>query len=278
MKLEVPYLNKKQRLAIILLVVMIVVLQGVLFMARKHTGSFAKHVKRADAEVLKELDSLKKLALKKTVMQPFNPNYISDAKGFRLGMSVEEIDRLLKFRNAGNYVNSARDFQKVTGISDELLAKLEPFFKFPEWTKTPKHDREETVRNRVDLNSAGFDELIGIRGVGDYTARIILDERERLGGFISVQQLDFVKGLRPEILHALKKGVVVKKPVLIKKTNINTATKEELAKVPYIGNYLAREILIFRSKQDEPIKIEDLEKINNFPLDKLNIIKLYLDF
>lgn len=278
MKEEVPYLNKKQRLAIILLVFLIVVLQVILFMIRAYTGSFAKHITKADSAMLKELDSLKELSLRKTVMQPFNPNYISDAKGFRLGMSTEEIDRLLAYRKTGHYVNSARDFQKVTGVSDELLTKLEPFFKFPEWTTTKRNDKEEMVGRRIDLNTATLDEFIGIRGVGDYTARIILDERERLGGFVSVHQLNFVKGLRPETLQTLKKSVVIKKPALIKKINVNTATKEELAGIPYIGNYLAREILIFRSKQDAPIKIEDLEKINNFPLDKLNIIRLYLDF
>lgn len=278
MKAEIPYLNKKQRLAIIILLVMIVMLQGVLFLLRGYTGSFSKHIKKADSAILRELDSLKELTLKKKVMQPFNPNYISDAKGFRLGMSTEEIDRLLQFRNAGNYVNSARDFQKVTGVSDELLASMAPFFKFPEWTKQQRNAGEEVVRNRIDLNKANLDELVGIRGVGDYTARIVLEERERLGGFVSVQQLDFIKGLRPETLHALKKALVVTRPVPIKKTNVNTATKEDLANVPYISNYLAREILLLRSKQDEPIKIEDLEKINNFPLDKLNIIRLYLDF
>lgn len=211
-------------------------------------------------------------------MQPFNPNYISDAKGFRLGMSTEEIDRLLKYRDAGHYINSVQDFQNVTGVSDELLMKIAPFFKFPQWVKKGKSGSGEVAIKRIDLNGADLDALVGIRGVGAYTAHIILEERERLGGFVSLQQLDFIKGIRPEILRALKKGTSVGKLPVIKKINVNTATKEELAKVPYIGNYLAREILILRSKQEEPVKIEDFEKINSFPLDKLNIIKVYLDF
>lgn len=278
MKPEIPYVNKKQRLAIVLLLVVIAALQSVLFILREHTGRFSHSIKEADYEVLKELDSLKKLTLKKSGMQPFNPNYISDAKGFRLGMSTEEIDRLLKFRNSGNYVNSAEDFQKIMGVSDELLMKIAPYFKFPEWTQKKKKNNDDAVKNKIDLNNADLDALVEIHGIGDYTAGIILDEREKLGGFVSISQLDFIKGLRPEALHALKNGTGIFKRPLITKINVNTATKDELAKVPYIGNYLAREILIYRSKQDGAIKIEDLEKINNFPLDKLNIIKLYLDF
>ena len=44
----------------------------------------------------KQIDSLKKIRLekKKPRLYPFNPNYITDYKGYQLGMSVDEIDRL----------------------------------------------------------------------------------------------------------------------------------------------------------------------------------------
>src|SRR5436190_23821337 len=46
-----------------------------------------------------EIDSLKKHRQEKTVtIYPFNPNFITDFKGYRLGMSVVQIDRLLAFR------------------------------------------------------------------------------------------------------------------------------------------------------------------------------------
>src|SRR5690606_39797095 len=87
----------------------------------------------------------------------------------------------------------------------------------------------------------------------------------------------FIKGLRPEAVNVLKQNTfVIKKEV--KKVNVNTATKEELEQVPYITPYLARQIVVLRSKQEQPLIIEDLEKIKNFPLDKLRIIKLYLNF
>ena len=63
---------------------------------------------------------------------PFNPNFITDYKGYQLGMSVPEIDRLLEFRKTNKYVNSAQEFQKVTQVSDSLLATISPYFKFPD--------------------------------------------------------------------------------------------------------------------------------------------------
>lgn len=279
MKIQIPYLNKNQRTGILALVVLIVLLQAVIFLV-KYTKSNKKFDFYVDKETQHQIDSLKKLASKKYEMQPFNPNFITDAKGFRLGMSTDEIDRLFAFRATGKYVNSAAEFQKVTGISAELLAEISPYFKFPEWTQNQKtsQNSDPIPVKKVDLNKATYDDLVAIKGIGDYFANAILAERERLNGFVSVDQLAFIKALRPETIVLLKRAVTVKTKPKIVKVNVNTASKEDLAKVPYLNSYLARQIVLQRSKQEESLKVEDLEKIRNFPLDKLQIIKLYLDF
>ena len=43
-----------------------------------------------------------------------------------LGMSTEEIDRLHTFRSKNKWVNSEKEFQRVTKISDSLLKKIAP--------------------------------------------------------------------------------------------------------------------------------------------------------
>ena len=52
----------------------------------------------------------------------------SDFKGYRLGMSIEEIDRLHKFREQGKFVNSIKRFQEITQVSDSLLNIIAPYF------------------------------------------------------------------------------------------------------------------------------------------------------
>ena len=39
-------------------------------------------------------------------------------------MSLEEIDRLLDYRKLNKFVNSKREFQKVTKVSDSLLTEF----------------------------------------------------------------------------------------------------------------------------------------------------------
>ena len=279
MKIPLPYFTKKQRLSVLVLLGIIIVLQAMIYATR-----YLQPANRAeliiDPDLQKEIDSLKQKALKKYEPRLFNPNYINYERGFRLGMSPEEVDRLLEFRTQDKYVNSAAEFQKITGISDSLLHSMSPYFKFPEWTQLSNRveSREKPVLKKVDLNKATYNDLVALKGIGDYFANAVLNEREKLGGFVSVEQLQYIKGLRPEAVTLLKQSTFIKNKPAIVKVNINTASREELIQIPYITSYIAREIVVLRSKEDRPLRKEDLEKISSLPLDKLKIIELYLDF
>lgn len=283
MKTQLPYFSNKQRKGLVTFVVLIVLLQAVILVAKSRSFTNETADYKVDTKTQLQIDSLKQLSLKKYDMQPFNPNFITDYKGFKLGMTTAQIDKLLQFRSTGKYVNSAAEFQQVTGVSKELLDNISPYFKFPEWTQNKKsntyvENNEPVSFKNIDLNKATVEDLVAIKGVGDYYANAVINEREKLGGFVSILQIDFIKGLRPETVKILKQNTNVKPAAAIQKININTATKEQLAQIPYINSHIARQIVVYRSKQENPLKIEDLEKINNFPLDKLKIIKLYLAF
>lgn len=234
--------------------------------------------------VQKEIDSLKQIASKEKIF-PFNPNFIDDSKGYRLGMTVEQIDRLLAFRATKKYANSAKEFQKVTGVSDQWLEKYSPYFNFPEWTQKGNLNQNSFNVNSKsinliikDINKATSEDLIAVKGIGPAFAERIITERQKIGGFVHLDQLNFIWSLPPEAVSSLKKQFrIISKPT-INKININTASKEEISKIPYITNQVARDLLIYRSKSDNSLKIEDLKKIKGFPLDKLNIIALYLDY
>lgn len=129
----------------------------------------------------------------------FNPNYLNDYKGYVLGLSVKELDRLYAYRKTGSYINSAKDFQKVTHIHDTLLTKLSPYFKFgvkPDYTKTESLIKESRVYNKEsksemalkvsDINTALEEDLVKVFGIGPFYAKEILRRRAMLGGFVSM--------------------------------------------------------------------------------------------
>jgi competence protein ComEA len=56
----------------------------------------------------------------------------------------------------------------------------------------------------LDLNAATLEELDELPGIGPATARAIIDERERRGGFRSVDELLDVRGIGPAKLEDLR--------------------------------------------------------------------------
>ncbi len=210
---------------------------------------------------------------------PFNPNFISDEKGYRLGMSVAEIDRLHAFRKTGKFVNSAAEFQKVTRVSDSLLQTLQPNFKFPEWItkKSRSYPQEKVVTAKTDINSATPEELVAVFGIGPALSERILEYREKLGAFVSMQQMEHIWGISPEVAGKLRERFMVKGEPVIKKVRINEATMKELGQFPYFRYPLSRHVVTFRS-MNGAISRENLAQITNFPIDKLDIIAVYLEF
>ena len=131
--------NRQEQSGILFLLFLIIVLQCLYFLYKEGALFGNDNTVRVDKEQQSLIDSLKlRMGTKDTALvYRFNPNFISDYKGYTLGMSVEEIDRLHGYRAEGKFVNSGKEFQEVTQISDSLLAGLEDKFRFPEWkTKT----------------------------------------------------------------------------------------------------------------------------------------------
>lgn len=122
--------SKRQRIGVFILFVIIVSLQLVLFFAPQNDLLSVTPDKNLLESLNKEFTALQQKSVEesKPKIYPFNPNFITLYKGYTLGMSVEEIERLQIFRAKDRWVNSAKEFQQVTGVSDSLLYTISPFF------------------------------------------------------------------------------------------------------------------------------------------------------
>jgi competence ComEA-like helix-hairpin-helix protein len=237
-----------------------------------------------------KIDSLKAAAPKRDTIYPFNPNYLTDYKGYQLGMSLEEIDKLMAFRKTGKFVNSAREFQQVTAVSDSLLDAISPYFKFPDWvvaaqksasknrfsnTNTSNNKlKEETPK--TDLNTATAEDLKTVYGIGEKLSVRIVAFREKIGGFAADFQLYDVYGLDTATVERTLKKFTVLTPVTIDKLDVNTATYDQLKQIPYLNTWLARKIITFRQNHGPIEDLQELTKIQDFPVNRLSSIALYL--
>jgi len=281
--------SKDQQKGILLLFFIIIVLQLIYFFVDFGTTSKVYPEEQKWLALESQIDSLKLQKNDSPKIYPFNPNFITDYKGYKLGMSVAEIDRLLTFRKQNKYVNSAIEFQNITKVSDSLLKVIAPFFKFPDWVKDKKkndfnsyNDKKDLVKSErpvfIDINNATQEDLIKVYGIGEALSLRILKFKESLGGFVSMEQMNDVWGLSSEIVEKLNSRFRVFKLPDVKKIDVNNASLKELTQFPYFKYALAKEIITYRSMNGNIKNREDLRKIKDFPVDKENIIGLYLDF
>jgi len=229
-----------------------------------------------------KIDSLKEI--RNNIIQPFNPNFITDYKGYKLGMTLEEIDRLLIFRKSGAYINSSKEFQEITKISDSMLTLLVPYFKFLEWVnksqeKAKIYQKKINEKSVVvlDINEATVEDLMQTKGIGITRAERIIKERTKLGAFVSIDQIDDIWGLPSDVVQRIKEHFqVIKKPNIVK-ININQASVKELMTLSFIKYNLAREIIAYRNMNNGIKGVEDLKNIPNFPFINSSIV-VYLEF
>ncbi|RAJ13380.1 ComEA family DNA-binding protein [Olleya aquimaris] len=283
--------SKQQRSGIFLLLLIILLAQGfyhlVLPKLMQTNQNFSSNSHEVSA-FINQIDSLKAIEIenRKPKIYPFNPNFITDYKGYTLGMSNEEIDRLLNFRKQDQWINSVNQFQQVTKVSDSLLAKLSPYFKFPDWVTNPKPKQQifnksfsntpKTEAQKLDLNSATATQLQKVYGIGPTYAERIVKYRHKINGFHSFIELQEVYGLTPEVIQNIKDNFSIKTPRSITKIPLNSATKEQLVTVKFIDYEVAHNIIEARTLRDGFKSLDELTKVKDFPVKKLEIIKLSL--
>ena len=224
--------SREQRTGVFLLFTIIIIFQLVYFFVDFSSFSKESPEKENWLSLQSQIDSLKQEKLDYVPkIYPFNPNFITDYKGYKLGMSVPEIDRLLAFRKQNKYVNSAKEFQAVTKVSDSLLNAISPYFKFPDWVNNKKefaaykkYDNTAFAKKEkmvvIDINQATQEDLIKIYGIGEAISLRILKFKESLGGFVSMEQMNDVWGLSPEVIENLNTHFKISATPTVKKIDI----------------------------------------------------------
>lgn len=269
------------------MVLLIILLQGVYFFADFSSEVELSPEKQEEVTRFQaKIDSLKRMAAVEDTFKiyPFNPNFISDYKGYTLGMSVEEIDRLHAFRASDKWINSSKEFQEVTKISDSLLESLSPYFKFPVFSnsRTFSDKKNSVAKNKIqdvpvqDLNLATAEALMQVNGVGEVLSRRIVKYRESIGGFRDEVQLNDVYGLSPEVVKRVLKNFRILDTTIMEKQDLNNISVLSLSEIPGFSYELAREVIEYREEKKRISTFEELRNIKDFPVEKIDRIQLYL--
>ena len=208
----------------------------------------------------------------------FDPNTIDSTTFVRLGLKPFVASNILKYRKNGGKYRTSADFAKVYGITPEKFKELEQYVKIDE-SKPVKSENLSPKRSDiiVELNSADTVLLMQVKGIGRGYAKSIVRFRQQTGGFISVDQLSEIYGMRAENMEKIRPFFKVN-PDLVQKIKVNFVTAERLKTHPYINFYQAKAIYELRRKKGKLKDISDLKFLPEFTPESLDKIKPYLSF
>jgi DNA uptake protein ComE-like DNA-binding protein len=183
-----------------------------------------------------------KLAPRQVETFRFNPNTVSMEDLQRLGFSQKQAQSIENYRNKGGRFRRPSDFAKSFVVADSVYKRLEPYIDIP----------------LLDINRADSTALLALPGIGPYFAGKIVNYRERLGGYSSVEQLLEIYHFDQAKLDGLKDLITCSAP---EPYGLWTLPEEDLARHPHISKAEAHGIVLYRQHNaPEACTVEELRK------------------
>jgi len=200
-----------------------------------------------------------------SVFEPFNfdPNTIDEAGWHKLGLRDKTIHTILNYRNKGGQFREADDIKKIWGLRPEEANRILPYVQIKADFKKKEYAPYHAIVNKpkiVDINTATVEELRIIPGMGNGMVYRMLKYKERLGGFLSIDQVKETYGMNDSSLALMLPFFKLNSEILTK-ININTATDYDLSSHPYISKDVAKAIVLYRIQHGNYKKVEDIKLI-----------------
>lgn len=232
-----------------------------------------KSVRNTDSSY-RRYDTMQKRVAKRDTLFFFDPNTVSLAELVRLGFTERQAAVIGNYRKAGAVFRKPADFSRCYTVSDEMYRRLEPFIRIDttrferrtehslrhisrEYQEKPSvvNDTVSTERESgvgpqkdsvwIELNEADSATLVTVRGIGPLTAGRIVRYRERLGGFVRVEQLLEVRGMLEKNYQQILPQIWVDSSK-IQKIDINFASPKRMQGHPYLPPKVLNKILKYR--------------------------------
>lgn len=196
----------------------------------------------------------------------FDPNTLPVEGWQRLGLSARTSRTIEKYRRKGGKFRHPEDLRKIWGMPEGFYQRVKDYIVIAFAPADEQNKVEQKGFSRpgkkpiiIDINEADTSAFIALPGIGSKLANRIVNFRERLGGFYSVDQIGETYGLQDSVFQKIRGSLQLGGPV--KKLNVNTATKEELKAHPYIKWNLANAIVEYRNQHGPFKTLDELKNI-----------------
>lgn len=292
---EFFYLQKSDRRVVLTLLAVMVVALGIIFLTGGErdgeTASGDSLALRQNSK--KQSNTYYYVAPKKVERFAFDPNTADSTQLLKFGLQPWQVRNIYKYRAAGGIYREPKDFAKLYGLTVKQYRELEPYIHIssdylPASTLVERKQASQSVvrdssqhhypvkireTEQVVLNTADTTTLKTIPGIGPYFARKIVQYGQRLGGYVSIDQLDEIEGFPQEAKHYL----VINQPQT-QKLNVNRMTLDELKRHPYINFFQAKAITDYRRLHGPLHSLNELRLSKDFPPEAIKRLLPYVAY
>ncbi|MFA6260216.1 MAG: helix-hairpin-helix domain-containing protein [Bacteroidia bacterium] len=251
------YFNRHERRGIVWLLVLMILT----FIApRVYTAKIAEAKFPIEWMDLKTIDLETPTMAEPKQLKKFDPNNATTQQWQTLGLSEKEIRRIQNYTKAGGKFKQASDLQKLYGVDQKKIEQALPFMVFPTKKLFTDSSTKRKSAQVVELNSTDSVQLVSLYRIGPALTHRILEYRDKLGGFLELEQLREVWGFDEDILYDLS-GKITVNPSLAKRWELNTVSLEVLKTHPYFKYKLSNAIINYRNQHGPFQALADLKKI-----------------
>lgn len=210
----------------------------------------------------------------------FDPNKIGEDLLLKYGLKKYLAKRIISFRNSGGKFKFKSDVLKIYGMDTVWFNKVLPWINLPVKIgsrQTENFDRKYKIEHLIEINSADTDALKSLPGIASKLALRIINFRDKLGGFYSLDQLNQVYGLRPETIALIIPRLKIDS-TLIKTIDINSIDEKSLSQHPYCGFKHSHTLINYRNQHGKFETCDDLKSIITFTNENIRQFCHYLRF
>lgn len=141
----------------------------------------------------------------------------------------------------------------------------------------PLSKRQNYLVEKVELNHCDTADITRIPQFGRKRAQKMIEYRDRLGGFHSMEQLHEIYILQNVDISYFEKYFTIN-PSFVKKIKVNTMSYKELKEHPYFDAYLAKTVVNYREKNGKIHNLAEFQKITHAYQELMDKLSPYLSF
>jgi len=209
----------------------------------------------------------------------FDPNILPEDKFIQLGLSPFLASRIVRYREKGGTFRKKEDVSKIYGMDSVWFRNAMPWITIATELPRPQNskptERKIVVPENFDINLADSTQLMKVYGIGPALSKRIETFRDRLGGFISMEQLREVYGLDSVVVNAVKKRFFISENFEPRKINLNTLNPETI-RHPYLRRREANAITAYRRQHGNLTSTDQLKEIKILTPEWIEKIRPYI--